>query len=242
MTEYKIHPAADLFPMLDGDDLTMLQNDIMVEGQLDPIVTWNGYIIDGRNRLKACQNINRKPRFKERAFKNESEVISFIISTNIRRRHLTTSQRAMIASELAKLERGGEAGVHKDSNASIDALATAQPTAAQALNVSRASVQRARAVAKADPKLAEKVKAGELTLNAAHKKVQKPKTPPSSPIYIPPDPCEEPDLPPELPGDRGEPVLRQMVPSQRARDLLASAMSLSEFDRGWIASELSRSR
>jgi hypothetical protein len=260
VTDYKIHPAADVFPMLDGDELAMLQNDIMVEGQLEPIITWNGYVIDGRNRLKACQNINKKPRFKERAFKDESEVIAYIVSTNIRRRHLTTSQRAMIASELAKLE------AHRPAKGSAQICAdTTQADAAKALNVSRRAVQQAKAVDKADPALAAKVKAGEVTLNAAHRQVAPPKpkkqaepamerstivgdapgdsvdvvrpvTPPTSPLYIPPDPDEEPDLPPDLPGDVGEPA--KWRPSQHAVEIVRRIKGMSDEDQAWICTSL----
>lgn len=241
VTDYKIHPAADLFPMLGEEKLVTLKNSIIASGQHFPIITWNGHIIDGRNRLKACQMAGIKPKFKAMDFAGETAAVTYIISTNLTRRHLTTSQRAMIASELAKLERADTLKQNRDVDGSIDLSAT-QTDAAKALSVSPASVKRARAVAKADPALAEKVKAGEVTLNAAHKQVQKPKTPPSSPLYIPPDPCEEPDLPPELPGDKGEPAKLQSAPSQRAMDLLAAAMELSDFDRGWLAAQLVASR
>jgi len=74
----------------------------------------------------------------------------FIVSTNIRRRHLTESQRAMIASELAKLGLG--ANQHQEG-ASIDAPSVKQNQAADMMQVSRAYVQRARQVQENAPDL-----------------------------------------------------------------------------------------
>jgi hypothetical protein len=199
-----IHPAADLFPMLGEEELTALQNNILAHGQNEPITTWKGVVVDGRNRLEACRRIGKKPKTKERAFADESEVIAFIISANLRRRHLTTSQRAMIADELAKLERGSNQHGSK-VDASIEA-STAQAAAAKSLDVSRASVQRARAVSKADPVLAQKVKAGEVTLNAAHKQIAPPKPKPKpepktepAPVIDDPDFAASEDPPPYIP-------------------------------------------
>jgi len=149
VTEYKIHPAADLFPMLSDDELVALKNSIIASGQHFPIITWNGYIIDGRNRLKACQMAGERPKFKEMKFEGETAAVTYIISTNITRRHLTESQRSMIATELAKLEQGTR---QVESNAQICASGPAltQQQAADSLNVSRRAVQQAKAVAKAD--------------------------------------------------------------------------------------------
>ena len=79
------------------------------------------------------------------------------------RRHLTTSQRAMIAAEMANLEKGGKAGVRK-SNTSNEVLIT-QPVAAKTMNVSLSSVQRAAEVKREAPQLAREVKAGKMKLS-----------------------------------------------------------------------------
>ena len=68
----------------------------------------------------------------------EGSAESFIVSKNLHRRHLDASQRAMVAAKLAKRAQGDQ------SNASNGALS--QDEAAQALNVGRSTVQRARQV------------------------------------------------------------------------------------------------
>ena len=253
-----IHPAAALFPMLGEEELTALQNDIAVEGQLEPIITWDGQIIDGRNRYAACQRIGKKPRIKEREFADEDAVINYIISTNIKRRHLTTSQRAMIGEELAKLERGGDAGVTK-SNAGIQALK--QSDAAKSLDVSRDSLQKARAVSKADPVLAQKVKAGEVTLNAAHKQIAPPKPKPTPAVVPDPDFADIDEPPPFIPPvepkknkhfippdhdedldewreTQSEPEANWYEPTTEARAALAAVMALDDESRQWVIEQL----
>jgi len=164
LIDMPVHPAADCFSMiadLDDDAMTGLINNIKAHGQLDPIITWNGAIVDGRNRYAACKQAGIRPRLQERKFDSDADCIAFIVSHNIHRRHLTESQRAMIASELAKLGRGGD----HTSNASIDAMT--QDEAAEQMQVSRASVQRARQVQEQAPDLAAKVKAGEMKVSKA---------------------------------------------------------------------------
>jgi ParB-like chromosome segregation protein Spo0J len=159
-----VHPAADLFPMIDGDAFVALINDIKARGQEYPVVMWDGRLVDGRNRYAACRAAGIRPKIKNTEFKSEVDATRFIVSTNIHRRHLTESQRAMIATELAKLGNGVNKG--KEA-ASIEAASLSQDEAADAMQVGRSSVQRARQVAEHAPDLAAKVKSGEMKVSKA---------------------------------------------------------------------------
>jgi len=183
-----VHPAADVFDMFDEDSMTDLENDIKLNGQHMPIIIWKGMIVDGRNRYAACIRGGVAPKIKEKNFESEAECIRFIISTNVHRRHLTTEQRAMIASELAKLGRGGDHG----ANAGIQALAMTQTQAADAMQVSRDSVQKARAITQADPALAAEVKAGTRSLHSAHQEIKR-RSAPAKPVEPPTDPDQAAD-------------------------------------------------
>ncbi len=83
-----------------------------------------------------------------------------LVRSNLHRRHLTTSQRAAVAAELANLENG--------QKASATANAVAQKDAAKRLNVSTDSLQRAKKVKEQDPEAFEKIKAGEQTVGGAN--------------------------------------------------------------------------
>jgi ParB-like chromosome segregation protein Spo0J len=53
---YKVHPAADLFPMMSDEELTKLAEDIKANGLQSPITfTMNDVLLDGRNRLEAME-------------------------------------------------------------------------------------------------------------------------------------------------------------------------------------------
>jgi N6-adenosine-specific RNA methylase IME4 len=133
------HPAAALFPLLEGAALDALAADIQVHGLRVPIVIHpDGRVLDGRNRLRACEAVGVTPARETWTGELGSEV-DYVISLNLARRHLDESQRAMVGARLATLPRG-----RKDTNAPIGAFN--QPEAAARLNVSRRSVQRARLV------------------------------------------------------------------------------------------------
>ncbi len=160
----KPHPAADLFPMLPQADLETMAADIKANGQAVPIAILNAaFIIDGRNRYAACKLAGVEPKTREMQseFADDAEVIRFIISTNIHRRHLTESQRMIIATELAKLTPG-------DRDAQICASPTlTQQQAADLMQVSRRGVQMAKKVSEDAPDLAVKVKSGEIKVSKA---------------------------------------------------------------------------
>ena len=95
------HPACLLFPRLPDDELRALAEDIRQNGLLNPIVTLDGAILDGRNRLAACRIAGVKPRFVE--WGGDGSPLAWVVAVNLVRRHLTASQRAVVAFELLPL-------------------------------------------------------------------------------------------------------------------------------------------
>ena len=61
LSELKIHPAAEAFPLLAGDELDDLVEDIRRNGQVEPIVFVGGQLLDGRNRVVACERLGIRP-------------------------------------------------------------------------------------------------------------------------------------------------------------------------------------
>src|SRR5262245_56896276 len=53
--KYRVHPAADVFPMMSDDELAALGADIKARGLLEPIKIRGDEILDGRNRLEAIE-------------------------------------------------------------------------------------------------------------------------------------------------------------------------------------------
>ena len=99
--EYTTHPAADVFPLLEGAELDALCEDIREHGLREPItrMRFKGrrVVLDGRNRLRACLRTNVKPVWRE--FEGESPA-HFVVSLNLKRRNLTKSQAVACAVEM----------------------------------------------------------------------------------------------------------------------------------------------
>src|SRR3954454_16051960 len=95
----KIHEVCSIFPMMDEKSYADLVEDIRNKGLIVPIWTYQGAIIDGRNRLKACEELGIKPKFQE--WDGTGSLIGFVVSLNMERRHLTPSQKSTCALEIA---------------------------------------------------------------------------------------------------------------------------------------------
>ncbi|MDX0258944.1 S-adenosylmethionine-binding protein [Sinorhizobium meliloti] len=103
LTRLPHHPLAALFPMLPDDELRRLANDIEANGQQEPVWLLDGKILDGRNREAACHLVGIDAWTKEYEGKDP---LGFVLSLNLHRRHLTESQRAMVAARIVDWERG----------------------------------------------------------------------------------------------------------------------------------------
>ena len=89
----KIHEFAKIFPDMNAEQFSDLKADIKKNGQINPIITFEGAVIDGKNRLKACKDLKMKPYTEE--YKGDPEnLIPFVIIQNLQRRHMDSSQRA----------------------------------------------------------------------------------------------------------------------------------------------------
>jgi hypothetical protein len=146
LVNVRVHAAAELFPLLQGEQFTELVNDIREHGLREPIVfTPDGQLLDGRNRYRACKKI----RDEEPTRRTEhSEPWAYVISTNVHRRHLSESQRAMIAARIAERHRGEYARAKQPigGDAYPAQLPPSQKEAAALLNVGTTSIGRARKV------------------------------------------------------------------------------------------------
>jgi hypothetical protein len=157
MQKYEDHELSKLLPMMGESDLSELAADISLNGLRAPITIHEGKILDGRNRYKACGIAKVAPRFRD--LNGDGDPLAFIISANITRRHLTESQRAIIAAKLVGMNRGGD----RKSEGRAEGRTLQQ--AADAVSVSRRSAATAKQVLKeAPPQEVEKIERGEKTV------------------------------------------------------------------------------
>ena len=104
------HPVAGLFPLMPDDELRDLADDIKKDGLHEPILVYKGMVVDGRNRLKACQLAGREPKFEPAhiGWKHDEEKALFdlVLSYNLHRRHLTPQQRRDVIGKVLKQDPG----------------------------------------------------------------------------------------------------------------------------------------
>lgn len=94
------HPISAEYPLLEGSEFEKLADDIAARGLEEPIWTFRGSIIDGRNRFRACEARGVEPKYREWKGK-ETDLAAFVRSMNRRRRHLTMEQqREAVESKL----------------------------------------------------------------------------------------------------------------------------------------------
>lgn len=152
----KTHPAADIFPLMNDDELRELADDIKTNGLRQPIVRDDeGRVVDGRNRALACKLAGVEPRYVD---SNGDDPIGLAVSLNVKRRNLTKGQRAIAAAEAWDLM-----GKNTPKRAEVNR----KELLASTFGVSAKYVQQARALVERAPDLAARVKAAELSMGDA---------------------------------------------------------------------------
>ena len=172
------HPAANIFPLMQGAEYQALCDDITEHGLHEDILVYEGIILDGRNRHRACIDTGIEPRFRE--WDGNGSALDMVVSMNLHRRHLNPGQLAFVALEVERLlavqakerQRGGQGGALLVANLR-QAKGRASEQAAAMFGVSPRYVQEAKKLNAEAPDLAEKVWEGEFTLSQAARKAKK---------------------------------------------------------------------
>jgi N6-adenosine-specific RNA methylase IME4 len=147
---------------MEGRDFAELVADIQAHGLHEPIILLDGQVLDGRNRLCACADAGIEPKFETYAGNNP---VRFVVSLNLRRRHLSESQRAVVAAKIANMPSGYRSDLRPAANLPE---VVSQSDAANLLNVSERSVRAGKTVIdQAVPNLVEKVERGNVSVSAA---------------------------------------------------------------------------
>jgi hypothetical protein len=171
MKKYPLHPACQLFPQLGDGELHELADDIKAHGLLNDIVLYDGQILDGRNRYLACGIARVEPTFVE--WKGKGSPLEWVISENLIRRHLTSSQRAVLALDLLPLleieARKRETLGKKLPTVPPEQKGRSSHIAARLTKTNSAYVKAIKSVGKNAPELIEKVRSGLLGIPDASK-------------------------------------------------------------------------
>ena len=171
----KFHSVANIFPIMSDSEFNELKDDIKRNGLIEPIWTYKGKIIDGRNRYSACKEIGVKTKFRKWGNNNGNSLVDFVVSLNLKRRHLTPSQRAMSALDaLPHFENEAKKrklstlkkGIKKPDVAKIpeQEKGRARDIVAKLFGVSARYVQTAKSINERSPEVADQIRNGDLTI------------------------------------------------------------------------------
>lgn len=191
-----VHPLAELFPLIEGEEFAAFAEDIRLNGIVDKIVLLDGAILDGRNRFNVLVHLVESgevlgigwghragepldaehldadnPWFCKFNRDVEGDPLTWVLSKNLKRRHLNESQRAMVAAKLKTLQVGRPAKAFEPAPQHIPPIGgiSAQAAAAR-LNVGTRSVERAATVLKdGAAEVQHAVEQGKLAVSVAEK-------------------------------------------------------------------------
>lgn len=230
--ELRIHPACALFPDLDPESFEELVADIKDHGCHVPVVLYKGEVLDGKNRLRACQFLNLKCPTTTWQPKDGESVVEYVVSLNLIRRQLDHAQRSAIGAKMkaayaeeAKEKQRSRTPTPKVARVPPPPLGKSRDRAAKTMGVSPRSVQDAEKVMQSDPEAFAKLEKGEITVGQAKRKSR------------PPPPARKPKAKPVLDGlgfEAKHPGLREALESagelkQIVNDIIKCRSRLRKF-------------
>lgn len=169
--DYEFHELANVFRMLDEEEYTNLANNLLKNGfnSNNPIVLYEEQILDGRNRYKACKELEIEPIYREFGEGSDPEDPSeFVHQQNYDRRQLTPTEKAMYAARRVTATQGGDRRSEDFKRPHGRLKPVTIEEAADAAEVSPRTVRRAKRVLDhGTPELIEAVDSGDLTVGEA---------------------------------------------------------------------------
>jgi hypothetical protein len=191
---FEVHELALVIPEMREDEFEELKADIKAHGIRDQIVTYEGKILDGRHRARVLDELGKShdPDYFSEYDPNVDgkSPQAFVLSCNLKRRHLSKGQLAAFAAEMddltpmpsaaeiekAQREAALEAKGLPPKAGDIFSELPKKPSSktskivqqkADALQVNPYYIEQAAALKKKSPALFEEVKSGSITLPEA---------------------------------------------------------------------------
>lgn len=167
MIDYEAHELASIMPEMAATEYLELRADIGKVGLQVPITLYEGKVLDGRHRQRACKELGIDGKFV--ALGSDIKPLEFVISSNLKRRHLSLAQRAVIAlslkDKMLATRKGPYATGHEES----------RPLVAKIMQVGLPAIAKVSSIKNKNPKLLEKVLQGEISIKKAWLRVRTPR-------------------------------------------------------------------
>lgn len=163
-------------PPLTADEFRQLEENILEDGEVyEPIITWNGVIVDGHNRWKIVQAHPEIPyKTREMDFPDRWAAFDWMYKKQLGRRNLTDEQRMLLLGKMYEARKQSHGGQIRGSSQNGDTVQRVSEQIAQEMGVGKNTVLRAEKFAKgieaireADAEVAEKILAGKANISKA---------------------------------------------------------------------------
>lgn len=179
-----------LIPPLAPEELAQLEKNIIKDGCRDPLVVWEGILIDGHNRYEICTRNSIEFDTVEMQFESKAHARIWMRENQRGRRNLSPAWKVElelgnkadlleIAGESRKEKMAGNQNAAKEktelsqNDKTVLPPVNTQKEIAKAAGVSTGQVGMAEQVKKKDPALWEQAKSGEVSISSAYKTIKK---------------------------------------------------------------------
>ena len=159
----ELHPLCTLFPRIEGDEFQVLVEDIKQHGLRSPIVLCEGSILDGQNRYFACLEAGVEPRYVTFDSDYDGDIVAFVLSVNLHRRHMSAGQQATIVAAAQDWSKAKTVG--KPNSAKLQNITAADRAATSGASIRTQST--ADKLVRTNPELAQAVAQGKISLGKA---------------------------------------------------------------------------
>ena len=159
----KLHKYCALLPRMMADEYQILKADIKVHGLLEPIVTYEDSILDGRHRYNICEELAVQPAYVQfESLSYNGSPLDFVISKH-QRRNLTPDQKAVLADKIANIKNGLHMLLTNEKQLSLS-------EALIATGASKGQVGKLRKIKKDNPRVIERIESGETSINIEYQR------------------------------------------------------------------------
>jgi DNA modification methylase len=170
-----------LIPPLTKEEFEQLEKNCKAEGIREPVITWNGYIIDGHNRYEIANKHNLFFNTIEKTFVDENEVKEWMILNQFGRRNLSNYQRSVLALQLedvfkTKAKEKQEKGINQFSliQKSEEPSIVTIKEVAKVANVSHDTIAKVKIIQeKAPEEIKAKLITGDVSINQVYQEIKK---------------------------------------------------------------------
>ena len=177
-----------LIPPLSNKEFKQLERNILEEGIREPLITWNGILIDGHNRYRIAQEHDMNYETLEKEFENLNDVKIWMVNNQLGRRNLSEFVRGELVSYIRDIlksigkeklvevgKKYGEGHKKEEGLSIVDKGShNTQKEIAEKLGWSTGKVAMFDIVkTKAPEEVKEKLRTGEVSINQAYKEIKK---------------------------------------------------------------------